>query len=185
MVIGTLMGQTESTATSFELPFSRPPAGEWHLVMMLREWTAAGYVTRDFTNFSQPVAYGPAASTTPPGNTPLTVEAAKINHPPPANAAPAAAATDSRTGKAQAVAKTRGDSQTAPTALIVSRIADATESISINTAPAEELAKLDGFSPRLAQAIIRKRPFASLDELRKVRGITLKLFTRIRARLRL
>src|ERR1035438_6132548 len=53
VAIGALSGQNESTSTSFELPFSSPPAGEWHFVLMLREWTAAGYVTRDFTNRSE------------------------------------------------------------------------------------------------------------------------------------
>jgi competence ComEA-like helix-hairpin-helix protein len=177
VVIGTLMGQTESTATSFELPFSRPPAGEWHFVMMLREWTAAGYVTRDFTNFNLPVVYASAPSPTPPANTLVSVEVAKVSQTPPRNSAPAvAAAGDSRATREPAAAKA---------AQIPSRVAYANEPVSINAAAAQELAKLDGITPKLAQAIIRKRPFASVDELRKVRGITLKLLTRIRTRLRL
>jgi len=63
VVIGSLDGQSESAATSFDLPFSPPPPGNWRFVLMLREWTAAGYVTRDFTNFLIPVNYGPPPAT--------------------------------------------------------------------------------------------------------------------------
>jgi hypothetical protein len=64
--IGSLFGQTESTTTSFELPFFSPPAGDWHFVLMLREWTSAGYVTRDFSNFITPVNFRAPGVLTPP-----------------------------------------------------------------------------------------------------------------------
>jgi hypothetical protein len=64
--IGSLSGQAESGTTSFDLPFFSPPAGDWHFVLMLREWTPAGYVTRDFTNFSAPVNYPSPCLSTPP-----------------------------------------------------------------------------------------------------------------------
>ena len=36
--------------------FLRPPlrAGQWNIVLMLREWTPSGFVTRDFANFDAP-----------------------------------------------------------------------------------------------------------------------------------
>lgn len=47
--------------------------------------------------------------------------------------------------------------------------------IDVNTATAEELDRLTGIGPALAQAIVDEReangPFASLDELLRVRGI--------------
>ena len=46
-----LPGQWEYQPRTFNLPFTPPPAGTWNLVLMLREWTAAGHVTRDFVNF--------------------------------------------------------------------------------------------------------------------------------------
>ncbi len=44
-------------------------------------------------------------------------------------------------------------------------------SIDINTAPLEELEKIIGIGPVLAQRIIEARPFDSLDDLIKVKGI--------------
>ena len=58
-VIGTVSGQNEVASSAHELPFSPPTSGTWHFVLMLREWTAAGYVTRDFTNFQKPMVYNP------------------------------------------------------------------------------------------------------------------------------
>lgn len=43
--------------------------------------------------------------------------------------------------------------------------------IDINTAPLEELEKIIGIGPVLAQRIIEARPFSSLDDLIKVKGI--------------
>ena len=43
--------------------------------------------------------------------------------------------------------------------------------IDINTAPSEELEKIIGIGPVLAQRIIEARPFNSLDDLIKVKGI--------------
>jgi len=69
--IGSLAGQAEFAPASFELPLFSPPAGDWHLVLMLREWTSAGYITRDFSNFITPVHdRSPGVLTTPkPGKT--------------------------------------------------------------------------------------------------------------------
>ena len=44
-------------------------------------------------------------------------------------------------------------------------------SIDINTAPLEELEEIIGIGPALAQRIIEVRPFNSLDDLIKVKGI--------------
>ena len=43
--------------------------------------------------------------------------------------------------------------------------------IDINTAPLEELEEIIGIGPALAQRIIEARPFNSLDDLIKVKGI--------------
>jgi hypothetical protein len=87
-VIGTLPGQDEANSSAHELPFSPPTSGTWHFVLMLREWTAAGYVTRDFTNFQNPVVYSPA----PPAPVPAEAEPvkpAKATETAPQSAAPA------------------------------------------------------------------------------------------------
>jgi len=165
VVIGSLAGQSESTITSFDLPFSLPPSGTWHLVLMLREWTAAGYVTRDFTNFAAPVTYGAQTAAKAP-------EAKAVTQPKVAPVVPA---------EQPAVVKT------APTLQVVARpnvTASVNRSVSINTAAEHELAAVQGISQTLARAIVKKRPFASLDDLRRVRGVTVKVLASIRSRLK-
>jgi len=54
VAIDAVCGQTNSGFRSFTLPYTPPPAGNWQVVLMLREWTASGYATRDFINFSVP-----------------------------------------------------------------------------------------------------------------------------------
>jgi hypothetical protein len=77
--IGSLFGQTESTTTSFDLPFFSPPAGNGHFVLMLREWTSAGYVTRDFANLITPVNDRSPGVLTPPK--PKETEAVQVKPP--------------------------------------------------------------------------------------------------------
>ncbi|MEI9895519.1 MAG: hypothetical protein WDN28_16910 [Chthoniobacter sp.] len=51
---------------SFDLPFVAPPPGSWQLVLMLREWTPLGFVTRDFRNFATPFQVESPAPAAPP-----------------------------------------------------------------------------------------------------------------------
>jgi DNA uptake protein ComE-like DNA-binding protein len=195
VAVGSLSGQSELATTSFALPFSRPPAGRWHFVLMLREWTAAGYVTRDFTNFDTPVSYGPSLVTTP-----LKASAVVANEVAPstqleaAKTASPAALPQRVEGKPAAAVnpvlpKTLVSSTerkppviTAASTKVASGVP---EPISINTAAEEELAAIEGLSPKLARAIIKERPFTSLDDLRGIRGVSAKLLAAIRSRLRL
>jgi competence ComEA-like helix-hairpin-helix protein len=52
--------------------------------------------------------------------------------------------------------------------------------LDVNSASAEELRKIPGIGPVLAQRIIEARPFTSADELRKVKGIGAKTYEKIR-----
>jgi DNA uptake protein ComE-like DNA-binding protein len=193
MVIGTSIGQTESASTSFELPYSSPPVGEWHFVLMLREWTAAGYVTRDFTNFITPVIYGLAPAAMPPQTVTLVpAKAAPLKPTVPEKAVPTRLLQDvavtSASKKASAPAKTltsKGEHR-APIAPVAAKVADGVaRSVSVNTAFEGVLAAVEGLSTKLARAIIRKRPFTSLNDLRQVKGISASLLTKIHSRLRL
>jgi len=57
IAFGTLQGQEHLQQLSFNLPLNRNVIGEQYVVLMLREWTPVGYVTRDFTCFANPVAF--------------------------------------------------------------------------------------------------------------------------------
>ena len=69
------------------------------------------------------------------------------------------------------------------------RLAHHNAPVSINTATAEELDKVPGIGPKTAANIIAARRadglFRSLDDLRRVKGITKKNFSRIIGHLRL
>jgi Protein of unknown function (DUF2934) len=54
--LGQIAGQRTLEPLRFHVPFEPPPAGTWHLALVLREWTAAGFATRDCCNFSVPFA---------------------------------------------------------------------------------------------------------------------------------
>lgn len=174
--IGQLAGQSESTLREFNLTFTPPPAGVWHYVLMLREWTATGFVTRDFVNFSQPVTIaGPA---------PVMVEApvvaneetvAKVEVVP---AKPATAAVMAEPVKSVKAA--------APNAAKKAKAPQVKETkVSVNSASADELGAVKGMPEKVAKGIVKARPFADLDDLVKVSGMGVKLLAKLRNYLRL
>lgn len=55
--------------------------------------------------------------------------------------------------------------------------------VNLNTAGADELARLPGIGPAKAQAILQHRaqhPFSRADELRQVKGIGAKLYEKVK-----
>jgi len=67
ITLGTLAGGLSWQNTAYELAIVPPPAGTYTLVLMLREWTSNGYVTRDHCNFNQPVTFPLALMANEPG----------------------------------------------------------------------------------------------------------------------
>jgi DNA uptake protein ComE-like DNA-binding protein len=57
--------------------------------------------------------------------------------------------------------------------------------VSISRSSVAELAAVDGLNLKLAQTIVRARPYTSLDDLKRVRGIGDKLLLKLRAQLSL
>ena len=53
--------------------------------------------------------------------------------------------------------------------------------VSINDASVDEIASIKGVSRKVAAKIVESRPFETLEQLLKVRGVGEKLFKRIRS----
>lgn len=165
------------------------PPGRWSLVLMLREWTCAGYVTRDYVNFSQPyvreiqpdhipagTVAEPVVETAPVGDvvgdvvSELAVEDVAE---PVLEAAPVVdvvAEPVLQAAQAKSAPKKR-QKQVKPTP----------QPVAVNTASEAELTAIKGIDKKVAQAIIAKRPFATLDELLQVKGIGNKRLDRLRS----
>ncbi|GGC01992.1 hypothetical protein GCM10011352_30230 [Marinobacterium zhoushanense] len=194
--LGTLDGQCAWQDCSFNLEINQPPVGEWAPALMLREWTPAGYITRDYRQLpslvreaqmpmpaavvnSQPtaefIAYESSANDA--DQTPVERE----------HKADAEAAVVTEKEEVLKAPKTNSDAKRAdkaekkPATKAAKKKTDKIdEAVSINTASAKALSKVRGLSPRLAEAIIAERPYASLDELLKVRGIGARMLVKLR-----
>jgi len=118
LVLGQLGGQQRWSSQRHALRVRELPPGGC-LTLMLREWGASGYITRDWRQL--------------------------------AGAQPA-----SRNGR-----------------------------VSVNRATTRVLRSVRGISDKMARTLVASRPFAAIDELRRVRGMTPRLFERLRDRLAL
>lgn len=148
--IGELHGEHLLSDCRYDLPFQEPPAGTWHMTLMLREWSDAGYVTRDYVSFSVPYQVGATPVI------PRTDNVINVSFPGAAKNAPTAPAPD----------------EPAPAAVA--------DGVSLNHASVSEIAGVKGISGKLAENIVASRPFASLDEVLKVKGMGEKLLRKVR-----
>ena len=177
--IGSVNSQNELILQPIDLGFTAPPAGNWQIVLMLREWTRAGFVTRDFTNF--PTRF---ISAFLENKAPATVIdepfVSALEKAAPAEVAKERSRRQTLTAAARKIPKSNGLASSAKT-----RVDASTKRISVNSASAEELAAVKGLSTKLAERIIKNRPFGSLDELGHIKGLRTKLLTKVRSRLKL
>jgi hypothetical protein len=191
--LGFVDGQIEVDLQPQDLAFRLPPAGDWQIVLMLREWTAAGYVTRDFTNFATRFVSAAIVERTPEPVVGMTVvlevarPAAPVAGKPfaPVLVIAPAPVTIKAPAAAPASAVVKALAPAAPVAPAKAPVSASAKGVSVNNARVEELAAVKGLSARLAAGIVRKRPFASLDDLREVKGIGAKILARVRSSLRL
>jgi hypothetical protein len=63
--LGQVSGQGSTGPLQYSVPLSWPPAGQWRITLLLREWTAAGFSTRDSRSFSAPFDSASASPETP------------------------------------------------------------------------------------------------------------------------
>ena len=168
--IGSVQGQSEWALQPMDLPFTSPSAGVWHIVLMLREWTADGFVTRDFTNFATPFVTAPVVEKAP---------APVVEKPAVAVIAKPVPHVAVKT-PAPEVAKV-----VVPIVSAKSPASVSTKGVSVNTARVEELAAVKGLTRKVAEGIVKKRPFVSLEDLREVKGLGAKILAKVRSSLKL
>jgi DNA uptake protein ComE-like DNA-binding protein len=200
--IERLAGQFELSSIETRVAFSEPPVGRFRLSLLLREWTAFdGYVTRDGRDFG--VIYersAPELSAPPaPARAPSAQAAAA-----PAVAAPATPArpadklrlvatpveapskSPSPSPVVSAPAATLTPAAPVPAAPALAATAPAaTGPVSIQTGSVEELARVKGLNLKIAKEIVKARPFASLADLIRVRGLGEKTIVRLKGLLAL
>lgn len=168
VVVGTLGGGNQWTDCQFNVPAAMPAEGA-ALTVMLREWTAAGYVTRDYRNVAAaPVKAETAIKAKPvakakPAAKPKAAVAAK-----PAEVVKAPVAEVKKAEVAEKPAKKEAITKAAA------------KPVSINKASEDELAAIKGLPREVARAIIAARPYASLDDVCKAKGMGLKKLAKLR-----
>jgi len=175
--IGSVNGQSELVLQPIDLAFSGPPAGNWQTVLMLREWTAAGFVTRDFASFPARFVSAPAEE-----------QAALVVDQPVVSVAEKAAPTVVAKAGSRRTVKVSTRELPKADALVSTpkaRVSASTKRVSVNSASIEELAELKGLSTKLAERIVKNRPFTSLDDLSQIKGLRTKLLAKVRDRLKL
>ena len=160
--IGELWDQRFLSDCRYDLLFHEPPAGTWFLTLMLREWTEAGYVTRDHVNFALPYTV-PASPAVEHG---VADNVINVNF---SNSADLAVM--------RAPAKPVGKPELAGDSTDNGRTPRA---ISLNDAGLQQIAAVKGISRKLAADLVASRPFKSFEDVLKVKGIGAALLRKIR-----
>ncbi|MEN9481061.1 MAG: hypothetical protein RLZZ298_2456 [Pseudomonadota bacterium] len=172
-IVGVLGGGNEWSDCQFNVHAALPVEGA-ALTVMLREWTSAGYVTRDYRNFAATPAKvevkAKSVAKAKPAAKPKVAVAAK-----PAEAVKAPVAEV----KAPAV---KAAEVPAKKAVATKAVAKA---VSVNKASEDELAALKGLPREVARAIIAGRPYAAVEEVCKAKGMGLKKLDKLRDQLSL
>lgn len=165
MILGVLGGGNALTDCNFVVP-AAAPEGPGVLTLMLREWGPAGYVTRDYCNLSLEAPAKSKAKPKAAAKKAAAKEKVAKEKAPKAKAEPKPVAKESK-----AAAK-------AAKALVAKGLA-------VNAASEAELLAVKGLSAAVAKAIIAGRPYASFDDLAKVKGVGPKLLAKLRDELAL
>ncbi|MGR8999231.1 MAG: ComEA family DNA-binding protein [Gammaproteobacteria bacterium] len=162
--IGELFGQHSLSNCRYELNFQEPSAGTWYLTLMLREWTEMGYFTRDYVNFALPyiVSSNPVILRNETDNV--------IN---------VSFSGNKKTSATAAVEKSNSEATSEVSNSDQAKPQNET-AISLNSASFKDIASVKGISKKLAENIDAARPFKSLDEVLKVKGMGPKLLKKIR-----
>lgn len=181
LVLGTLAGQTEWTDCHYTTHAGPLPA-EGHLTLMLREWTPAGYVTRDYRTLARPTAAAVQVEETKPAKKGKTKDASAVKEPKAAKGETKAEAKAEVKAEVKAEAKPVADKEAK---VVAKAVTEKAKGVSVNTASAAELTAIKGISNAVAKAIIAARPYVSLDELTRAKGVGAKLLDKVRGSFKL
>lgn len=170
-ILGVLSGQQSWQAVSIELPLINAPVVGAPLVLMLREWTADGYLTRDYRHL-------PAVSAVvvEEALTPVVVEVLSPAVEKTAELVEAKAEVIKLEEKPVAVAEVKpaAKTETAPVAKKVE--------LTVNSATLAQLIAEKGISKSIAEKLIAARPYKTWQEVAKVKGIGGKTLAILRNR---
>ncbi|MBV9946059.1 MAG: helix-hairpin-helix domain-containing protein [Myxococcales bacterium] len=148
--IGRLSGRS-SEGVDAPAAFTPPPPGTWRMALVLREWTSDGFVSRDLRVFAAPYESDAPALTDAPAPAPALTHAPALTPAEPP--------------------LTHAEPPLTPTE---------PPRVSIQTASVDALAAVKGLTRKLALEIVKARPFRSLDELVRVKGIGEKTARKLR-----
>lgn len=169
-----LFGQSSHEDVARRVTLAEPPAGAWYLTLMLREWTAAStFLTRDYCTFATPYV-GAAQAEVPQvvPTTPVAQGPAGGDHAPIDADGPSPAALEATSAAKPSPSSRRAD-------------APSEQLVSVGRASIAQLLTVPGLNRKLAGAIVRGRPYRSLDELTRIRGIGDRLLPKLKRHLSL
>lgn len=175
--IGELWGNHWIADCDYDLIYQAPQVAGQQLCLMLREWNGVAFETRDFRTFNQA----------------LNTQAVKAAEPvlKVVTEAPRAEVVSIATSKKavevkDAAVKSAAVKDVAKTTAKVSvkKTSEESSLLNVNTAAEKELAAVKGLPKKVAKAIVEARPFVSLDELEKVKGLGKKTLEKLREKLK-
>ena len=181
--IGEILGQHYLQNCQYLLNFKEPGVGSWYLCLMLREWTANGYVTRDQVNFDQPytVSWKPELIKNTPDNVVSMPVAETVSTDHLTEDKVEVIADTAATAASGELTGEKIDLQNADK--LTAELSDSR--VSLNQASVEDMARIKFISRKLAKQIFNNRPFATFDELLQVKGMGEKLLARVRESIKL
>jgi hypothetical protein len=164
--IGEMLGQHFLTDCRYDLVFKQPPDGTWHLTLMLREWTAAGYITRDYVNFAPTYVVGTGSVMSSESDNLIDVELASEKKAPPVPAE-----IGDRVHPADAVANETSTSSGMDQEL--------GQGASLSSATPEEISTVKETSDNVEENIVAERPSGSIGEPLRAKGERVNLLQRL------
>ena len=172
--IGEISGGHWLPDCGYDLLFTPPPAGDWHLCLMLREWNGTAYESRAWVNY--PVPYTSATSLAlVTDDMPEATEVSEVTE--VKEEAPVVVSIES---KRRPVEK-----QDTPAVKTAEKHKTSLTTVSVNNASEKELAAVKGIPKKLAASIVAGRPYHKLDDLLALKGMGKKLLEKVRPALML